>query len=147
MSKRRAADIRPYEARVKVCCRIPSAGASMRSDFGLDVVRRPIKDRVLLLRLASLPPAATAASYEAWIALAARSLRAQAKGRLAGPLALTLHIEDRHPRRDAAFAIAPVAAALVAGGVLADGAAQTLRSVKAEFCAVRGLVIRIARAP
>jgi hypothetical protein len=118
----------------------------MRADFGLDVVRRPIKDRALLLRLPSLPPAASAASYASWVAMAAKALRAQAKGRLAGPLCLTLHMEDRHPGRDAADCIAPVCAALIQAGVLLDGAAQSLRSVRAEWSAVRGLEIRIGRA-
>ena len=119
----------------------------MRADFGLDVVRRPIKDRTLILRLATLPPAAPGAAFESWARAAAQALRAQAKGRLAGPLCLTLHIEDRHPGRDAAACIAPVCAALIAAGVLLDSGARSLRSVKAEWAAVRGIVIRIARAP
>ena len=119
----------------------------MRSDFGLDVVRRPIADRALVLRLATLPPSAPGASYNMWRIAAARSLRVQAKGRLAGPVCLTLHIEDRHPTRDAAGCIAPVTQALIDAGVLLEDGGRSLRGVKAEWAGVRGLVIRLARAP
>jgi hypothetical protein len=104
--------------------------------------RSPAANRVLLLP--SLPPQGACAD---WLETSARLLRRQNAPRLMGEIAITIRLEDSHPRASAAGAIAPVLALLIRCGVLQSDRAQAVRRVTAEWAPVAGVEIHLRRAP
>jgi Holliday junction resolvase RusA-like endonuclease len=122
------------------------------------VARREIPDHAMTLKLPVLPPSTNnlyfnapgagrvkTRQYRDWIAQCGLLLKRQITGRLMGRVDITIKLEDKHPRRDASNTVKPIEDLLVELGAIQDDRAKFVRSCKAEWANVEGVVIEISR--
>jgi Holliday junction resolvase RusA-like endonuclease len=129
--------------------------------FGLEtpVERREIADRAMVLELPVLPPSTNnlymnipgkgrmkTQKYRDWLHTSGLILRRQVTGTMRGRVDIVIKLEDCHPTRDADNTLKPCCDLLKAVGAITDDRSRFVRSVKAEWANVKGMVIEIERA-
>src|ERR1051326_6300703 len=113
----------------------------------LTVERRRLDAPIPLLSLSRLPPPkGCTQNYAAWLEWAARSLKAQTRARLCGPVDLIIRMDERRGGARASLAIEAAEAALTAAGILLRSDAAQLRSVRLVWMPIAGMTLEIARA-
>jgi len=113
----------------------------------LTVEHRRLDAPLPLLSLSRPPPQKDCAQkYAAWLEWAARSLKAQSRARLCGPVDLIIRMEERRGAGKASGVIEAVETALTAAGLLLRNDATQLRSVRLVWTQAAGLALEITRA-
>src|ERR1051325_9262895 len=92
------------------------------------------------------PKVARKTTPPCWMEWAARSLKAQTRARLCGPVDLIIRMDERRGGARASHAIEAAEAALTAAGILRRSDAAQLRSVRLVWMPIAGMTLEIARA-
>jgi Holliday junction resolvase RusA-like endonuclease len=83
--------------------------------------------------------------YNDWLTQCGLLLKRQVTGRLTGRVDIRIQLEDKHPLRDCDNATKPICDLLVKLGAIQDDRSKFVRSVKAEWAPIKGIIIEIMR--